>query len=809
MQTVAVTGFERVSDVLTTGKSNRVGWDTLVARLSQHDLRDKKDGPGWSPAVFREPCTCGKDKCPGAGGHRVDENVLELHALVFDLDKRSDKQPLDEATAHACLKRLEDLKLRRVVHTTHSHDPANNRWSLRIVIALTRPVPAGEWQRFWRAAVSQIQIHVEPSCFNPARFWYAPSAPSASQPWSSSHDGEALNVDAVLDVAPAPVMPPNKQRAARLYPAREEFDIYRFMAECYPGVRADFGSGVTRWDIECPWEGDHSSSSPRDTMVSFSGGSGPGFSCLHDHCKDRHWRDFRKHHQPEWVPFDERLATDDISRARARKATVAESPGPASNDNQQPSLRHAGVGPGGGYRCTDLGNARRFADMHASTMRYVFAWQQWIVWDGKRWKRDHGGAGTTAAKAVAAAIYSEAASVMASAAAAINAGGSVGPTMAESLVKHAGDTSKRARLEAMVALSRDEAEMRADADTFDRDPWLLNVANGTLNLRDGEIHKHKQSDHITLLSPITYEADAKAPEWERFLSEVIPDPEVRDWTQRYLGYAITGLVTEQVFAFWVGVGGNGKNVCADVVCAALGDYAMVGAPDLLLEKHGDAHPTELADIEGKRLVVCSEIEPGRSWAEARIKQITGDATIKSRRMREDFREFSATGKIIVLANTKPKVRSTDNGLWRRMRLQPWPVSVPKERQDRQLLNRIRANELPGVLAWLVRGCLAWQNRGLGEPRAIAMATADYKREEDVLGLWLDGCCKLEPGAWHATTELYENYAAWCKAEGIERPWTRKAWLSRLTERAGITQCRNPTGTIRGIKGVRLLQEWEM
>src|SRR5690606_15923290 len=196
------------------------------------------------------------------------------------------------------------------------------------------------------------------------------------------------------------------------------------------------------------------------------------------------------------------------------------------------------------------------------------------------------------------------------------------------------------------------------------------------------------------------------------------------------------------------------------------------------------------DIEGKRLIVCSEIEPGRSWAEARIKQITGDATIKARRMREDFREFAATGKLVVLANTKPKVRSTDNGLWRRMRLQPWPVSIPPERRDRHLLSRLRANELPGILAWLVRGCLAWQQHGLVEPRGIASATADYKREEDVLGMWLDDCCHVDPDAWCATTALYESYTAWCKAEGIERPWTRKSWLARLTERGGIMQARN-------------------
>lgn len=820
---VAVTGFESVTDVRTAGKLAQIEWDALVRRLSVHRrVGDKKDSSGWAPAVFRDPCTCGKDKCPGAGGHRIDENVLELHALVFDLDKRRNPAypgkradgtpepsglPLDEATANACLKRLEVLKLRRVVHTTYSHNPSAGTWSLRIVIALSRPVSARQWERFWRAAVSQIDIHVEPSCFNPARFWFEPSAPLQAEPWSRSYDGELLDVDAVLDVAPAPPQPkprPSKRQTA------DRFDIYRFMAEAYPGARADFSQGITRWEIECPWEHEHSSSSPRDTMVSFSADTGPGFSCLHDHCRDRHWRDFREHHEPG---YQQRAAEreNDIAKARARKEARASAEAPrtaSAAPTEQLDLRHAGYGPGGGYRCTDLGNARRFADMHGDRMGYVFAWDRWLVWDGKRWRRDEGGTAITAAGQVTAAVYQDIARLAASASVAINSGAVTGETALDALGKWASDSSKRARIEAMIALAKAEPEIRKDAALFDRNPWLLNVANGTIDLREGELRPHRQSDAITLISPVEYDPSATAPEWERFLGEMIPDPDIRYWMQCYLGYSITGLVSEQIFAFWVGTGGNGKNVCADAVCAALGDYAMVGAPDLLLEKHGDTHPTELADIEGKRLIVCSEIEPGRSWAEARIKQITGDATIKARRMREDFREFAATGKLVVLANTKPKVRSTDNGLWRRMRLQPWPVTIPPERRDRQLLARLVANELPGILAWLVHGCLAWQRHGLVEPRGIASATADYKREEDVLGMWLDDCCHLDPAAWQATTALYESYTAWCKAEGIERPWTRKSWLARLTERGGIGQARNAAGTVRGISGVKLLAEWE-
>jgi hypothetical protein len=324
---------------------------------------EQEDSSGWAPAVFRDPCTCGKDKCPGAGGHRVDENVLELHALVFDLDKKKNPKhpgkradgtpeptgiPLDEATAQACIKRLTDLRLRMVIHTTHSHDPSAGQWSLRVVIALSHPVPAAQWERFWRAAVAQIGIHVEPSCFNPARFWFEPSASPAIEPWSEVYEGNALDVDAVLDVAEAPAAPPPPTRRAPGRARREEFDIYRFMAENYPGARADFTSGgVTRWEIECPWEHEHSSKSPRDTMISFSADKGPGFSCLHDHCRDRHWRDFRKYHQPDWVPFDERPAADDLSRARSRKADRMQPPVfvSPSGSAAQPDLRHAGSGP--------------------------------------------------------------------------------------------------------------------------------------------------------------------------------------------------------------------------------------------------------------------------------------------------------------------------------------------------------------------------------------------------------------------------------------------------------------------------------
>jgi putative DNA primase/helicase len=513
----------------------------------------------------------------------------------------------------------------------------------------------------------------------------------------------------------------------------------------------------------------------------------------------------RKHHAPsQWLVEDK--PKDDLSRARAKKQTPDPVSAPPTATVSGTSHGHAGLGPEGGYRCTDLGNARRFADMHSSRMRYVHAWGCWVTWDGRRWRRDEGGADTEAAKQVNAAIYADAGAVMQSAAAAINAGGSVGPTFAEALMKWASKTAASGRISAMVSLARSEPEISAQQSEFNRDPWLLNVANGTIDLRDGELQPHRQADMITLLSDVEYDSKAEAPEWERFLCEVIPDAEVRGWIQRYLGYSLSGLVSEQQFAFWVGKGGNGKNVCIDAVVAVMGEYAMVGAPELLLEKRNDTHPTELADIEGRRLVVCSEIEQGRAWAEARIKEITGNKTIKARKMKQDFFEFEATSKLVVLANTKPKVKSADNGLWRRMNLVPWPVQIPPERRDRYLLTRLIANERPGILAWLVRGCLAWQNQGLGTARSIQIATDDYRKQEDVLGLWVTERCREGEDMWASTTSLYEDYKSWCKDEGIDKPWTLKTWKARLIEREGIAD--RPRMTGRGLSGIRLLESYE-
>jgi putative DNA primase/helicase len=237
-----------------------------------------------------------------------------------------------------------------------------------------------------------------------------------------------------------------------------------------------------------------------------------------------------------------------------------------------------------------------------------------------------------------------------------------------------------------------------------------------------------------------------------------------------------------------GRGGNGKNVYLDAIAHVMSDYAIEAESDLLLAKQNESHPTGIADLDGARAVVCSEIDEGRAWNEALIKRITGNRRLKARHMREDFYHFDATHKLIIAANSKPKVRGTDYGIWRRMNLVPFGVTIPEAERDKTLIDRIIAEESSGVLARLVRGFAAWQLQGLGHCAAIDEATKRYREEQDVLGLWIAEECVVTPGALTSTTALHDAFTEWC--ERTRRPpWTRDAMRARLDAWPGVTERR--------------------
>jgi putative DNA primase/helicase len=304
-----------------------------------------------------------------------------------------------------------------------------------------------------------------------------------------------------------------------------------------------------------------------------------------------------------------------------------------------------------------------------------------------------------------------------------------------------------------------------------------------------------------------YDRDATCPTWERFLATIFPatsdaaeeagDAELITFVQRLLGLCLTGDVREHLLPVLWGTGANGKSTLVNVLLEMLGrDYSMKAPPNLLMARRGESHPTERADLFGRRLVVCSETPEGRRLNEALVKDMMGGEPIRARRMREDFWEFVPTHKVLLCTNHRPIILGTDEGIWRRLRLIPFEVTFwdPNDpsikgryrpahlKQDKELPGKLRL-ELPGILAWCVRGCLDWQRDGLTLPERVRVATAEYRSGEDVLGQFIIECCLVgkDPAYRVKASDLYTRYRAWCEAGG-ERPSSPRILGASMTER---------------------------
>ena len=416
---------------------------------------------------------------------------------------------------------------------------------------------------------------------------------------------------------------------------------------------------------------------------------------------------------------------------------------------------------------TDLGNAERLIAAHGSDLRYCHPWKKWLVWDGSRWREDDTADVMRRAKTTVRAMYAEAAHIE-------------DDKQRREFLKFVMRSEHHARLEAMTALAASEPGIPVLPAALDTNPWLLNCANGTVDLRSGELMPHRRDDMLTKVVNIEYDASAKCPRWMQFLYEITAgDESLISFLQRAAGYSLTGETSEHVLFILWGSGRNGKSTFLNILLQITGEYGMTAAPDLLLAR-GDRHPTELADLAGRRLVVAVESGEGRRLNEALVKQLTGGDTIKARRMREDFWQFNPTHKLWLATNHRPRVRGTDLAIWSRLKLIPFCVSFTEERQDKQLIHRLR-NELTGILRWCVEGCLAWQREGLGVPEVVETATDAYRSEQDVLAAFLGDCCIVNPAAKAAARDLYETYVTWCRDNG-EHVLSQREFGMRLAER---------------------------
>jgi len=413
---------------------------------------------------------------------------------------------------------------------------------------------------------------------------------------------------------------------------------------------------------------------------------------------------------------------------------------------------------------TDLGNAERFVDDHKRYIRYCYAWGRWLIFDGHRWATDDDGEVERKMKRTVRGIYAEAEM-------------EADDAKRKQINDHARRSEAKARQADALFLARSELSIRPEE--MDRDPYLLNAANGTVDLRTGILRDHDRLDYITKIAPVHYHVSTPAPVFDAFLEKILPPLELRQFVQAVIGYAAIGVNTEEILPIFHGSGANGKSTLVNAAMEALGDYAQQAAPDLLMAKHG-AHPTELADLFGARFVAAVETDEGRRLNEGLVKQLTGRDKIKARRMREDFWQFDPTHTPILATNHRPEVRGTDHAIWRRLKLVPFDVQIPAPEQDKKLAEKLR-EELPGVLAWIVRGALIYQRIGLPEAKQVSAATSGYRAEMDTLAGFFEDRCVIHPNASAGATPLYNAYKDWCD-EGGETRLTQTRFGRQLRER---------------------------
>jgi putative DNA primase/helicase len=416
---------------------------------------------------------------------------------------------------------------------------------------------------------------------------------------------------------------------------------------------------------------------------------------------------------------------------------------------------------------TEMGNAERFVDQFRARARFCHPWGTWLPNDGKRWQRDQTGTVRRWAKQTHRAIYAEAAGVE-------------NDDQRQAIAKWAHLSEKSASVAATLKLAESEEGIPILPEQMDADPLLFNVENGTVNLRTGQLQPHNPLDYITKLAPVMFDPEASAPTFLAFLERILPDLDVRSFVQRAVGHSLTGDTSEQCLFFLHGVGANGKTTLLTALQAMMGDYARQAAPELLVSRGGDRHPTELADLFGARLVTSVEVDEGKRLAETLVKQMTGGDRMKARFMRADFFEWTPTHKLFLAANHHPEIRGTDYAIWRRIYLVPFTVTIPPAERDNKLPAKLAA-ELSGILNWAIGGCLDWQRNGLGVPPAVKDATEAYRAEQDVLADFLAEHCVIDPQAYAVAGVLYKVYIAWCEGSGM-KPISSTAFGRRLTER---------------------------
>lgn len=433
-------------------------------------------------------------------------------------------------------------------------------------------------------------------------------------------------------------------------------------------------------------------------------------------------------------------------------------------DNGEPAT----LAEAGAFEGSEVWFAQLVAKQHGDNLKHVWPWRSWMGWDANagHWHKDESGCAWAAAKLTLKKLVASAAKA-------------AGTDAGKEALERASKFMRANALKNALTLAASESNVVALPSEWDAAPYLLNCANGTVDLRDGTLREHRRDDRLTKSTGVAVAGDA--PLWRTFLERIVPDADVRSYLQRAVGYSAIGSVTEHVLHIAWGGGANGKSVFFNAITHALGDYSATVPGTLLVSDGAREHPTVVASLHGVRFALASESEEDGRIRPAQLKQLTGGDELTARRMREDFWSFKPSHTLWLQTNHKPQANDATHGFWRRVRLIPFTVTIPAEEQDKHLTAKLY-EEAGGILRWIIEGAQQYLTDGLEPPEAITAATAEYQHEEDELAEFVE-CVGLvaDESAFTATKALYAIYEKWADG-GAFKPWKPRTFSRKLDSR---------------------------
>lgn len=406
------------------------------------------------------------------------------------------------------------------------------------------------------------------------------------------------------------------------------------------------------------------------------------------------------------------------------------------------------------YNFSDVGNAERLIAIHGSNIRFSHIRNKFFIWDGRHWKTDNLEYVSKLAKSVLRRLQAEGDEIDAKES-------EESEKLKKQVLSFVLKSESDGRIKAMVNQVRSQPE--TIMQETDKDIFILNLRNGSLNLKTGELREHRRQDNITKLVDIEYKAKAQCPNWEKFLDKIfLGEKELIEYVQKTIGYSLTGSISEQCFYMLYGGGANGKSTFLNAVERILGDYAdSLKGSSLMVKRNDDGARGDLAKLVGKRFIIASELNEGQTFDESLIKAITGGDVVPVRFLYGEEFPLRAQLKLWIGTNEKPKIKGSNFGIWRRVRLIPFLYTFKDEEKDEDFFEKYIEPELPGILNWAIEGCLMWQKYGIQTPEKVMAAVDDYRSEMDQIQRFIDDCCITGDKYTAKLTDMYDAYVKWC------------------------------------------------